>query len=375
MLEQVHRPGEAIQTDGTWLSKLEISINGSPFKHILIHCVLPYSNWEWGAIAQSESLLALQRGLQRSLLKLGASPEYHQTDNGSAVTHQLAGQAKGKRAYNPDYEALLAHFGMKPRRTAVRSPEQNGDVESSNGGLKRALAQQLLLRGSRDFASLADYEAFVEEVMSKRNRARQERLTEELAVMATLKVKPLAPYQAVRVKVMRSSMIRVQSNLYSVPTHLIGQEVEVRIFEWHLDVYYRRTQVEHLPRVVGQNKQEINYRHLVKSLLHKPGGFREYRYRDALFPQLIFRQAWEQLQKWYSPRKADLTYLRVLKLAAFTLECDVADALTVLMAEKKRWDETDVERLIRVPQTQVPALRPLIVNLAAYDQLLQAVAE
>lgn len=109
-------------------------------------------------------------------------------------------------------------------------------------------------------------------------------------------------------------------------------------------------------------------------MLHKPGGFREYRYRDALFPQLIFRQAWEQLQGWYSPRKADLTYLRVLKLAAFTLECDVADALTVLTAEKKRWDETDVERLIRVPQTQVPALLPLVVNLAAYDRLLQAVA-
>ena len=374
VLEQVHRPGEAIQTDGTWLSKLEVTINGSPFKHILIHCVLPYSNWEWGAIAQSESLLALQRGLQRSLLKLGAAPKYHQTDNGSAVTHQLAGEAKGKRAYNPDYEALLAHFGLKPRRTAVRSPEQNGDVESSNGGLKRALGQQLLLRGSRDFASLADYEAFVEGVMSKRNKARQERLTEELAVMAPLAVKPLAPYQAVRVKVMRSSMIRVQNNLYSVPTHLIRQEVEVRIFEWHLEVYYRRTQVEHLPRLVGQNKQEINYRHPVKSLLHKPGGFREYRYRDALFPQLVFRQAREQLQGWYSPRKADITYLRVLKLAAFTLECDVADALVALTAEKKRWDETDVERLIRVPQTQVPALRPLIVNLTAYDHLLQAVA-
>lgn len=374
VLEQMHRPGEAIQTDGTWLSKLGVTVNGSPFKHILIHCVLPYSNWEWGAIAQSESLLALQRGLQRSLLKLGAAPTYHQTDNGSAVTHPLAGQSKGKRAYNPDYEALLAHFGLKPRRTAVRSPEQNGDVESSNGGLKRALEQQLLLRGSRDFASLADYEAFVEGVMTRRNQARQTRLTEELAVMTPLKVKPLAPYQAVRVKVMRGSLIRVQNNVYSVPTHLIGQEVEVRIYEWHLEVYYRQTQVEHLPRLVGQNKQEINYRHLVKSLLHKPGGFREYRYRDALFPQLIFRQAWEQLQGWYSPRKADLTYLRVLKLAAFTLECDVADALTVLTAEKKRWDETDVERLIRVPQTQVPALLPLVVNLAAYDRLLQAVA-
>jgi len=371
VLEQVHRPGEVMQTDGTWLSKLGVSINGSEFKHLLIHSVLPYSNWEWGAIAQSESLLALQRGLQRSLQKLGAVPEYHQTDNGSAATYQLAGQGKGERAYNPDYEALLAHFGMRARRTAIRSPEQNGDVESINGGLKRALEQHLLLRGSRDFASLAEYEAFVEGVMSKRNQARQTKLAEELAVMKPLAVKLLPPYQAVRVKVTRGSLIRVQNNVYSVPTHLIGREVEVRIYEWHLEIYYHSLQVEHLPRLVGQNKQGINYRHLVKSLLHKPGGFRDYRYREAMFPQLVFRQAWEQLQGWYSPRKADLTYLRVLNLAAFTLECDVADALTVLTGAKKRWDETDLERLIQIPQTQGPAMLPLPINLAIYDRLLQ----
>ena len=62
-LEQVHRPGERLQSDGTWLTELEVTIAGEPFKHLLIHCVLPYSNWEWGAIAQSESLFANQRAL------------------------------------------------------------------------------------------------------------------------------------------------------------------------------------------------------------------------------------------------------------------------------------------------------------------------
>ena len=57
-LEQVHQPGEVLQTDGTWLTELQVTIAGEPFKHVLIHCVLPYSNWEWGVIAQSESLLA-----------------------------------------------------------------------------------------------------------------------------------------------------------------------------------------------------------------------------------------------------------------------------------------------------------------------------
>ena len=372
VLEQVHQPGEVLQSDGTWLTELGVTIAGHPFKHVLIHCVLPYSNWEWGAIAQSESLLAYQRGLQRTLLRLGAAPTYHQTDNSSAATYQVRGASGSERAYNPDYLALLAHFGLQPRTISVGCPEQNGDIEASNGGLKQALRQHLLIRGSRDFDSLAAYEQFIEQVMHQRNQGRQTRLAEEVAVMKPLSVRPLPPYQEVRVKVNRGSCIRVQHNLYSVPTHLIGQQVTVHIYEWHLAVYYRQIQVEHLPRLVGQNKQQIQYRHLIDTLLRKPGGFRNYRYRDALFPRLVFRQAWEQLQQWYAPRQADLMYLRILRLAARTLECDVADSLHHFLNSASRWDDRAVERWVQPRPPRLPALVLLApINLADYDQLLQ----
>jgi len=129
VLEQVHQPGEALQTDGTWLTELGVTIQGESFKHILIHCVLPYSNWAWGVIAQSESQLALQRGLQATLFQLGHVPEYHQTDNSSAATYQVRVGAGGERDYTPGYLALLDHFGLKPRLIQVGSPEQNGDIE------------------------------------------------------------------------------------------------------------------------------------------------------------------------------------------------------------------------------------------------------
>lgn len=165
----------------------------------------------------------------------------------------------------------------------------------------------------------------------------------------------------------------MQHNLYSVPTHLIGQQVTVHIYEWHLAVYYRQIQVEHLPRLVGQNKQQIQYRHLIDSLLrNKPGGFRNYRYRDALFPRLVFRQAWEQLQQWYAPRQADLIYLRILRLAARTLECDVADSLHHLLNNTSRWDDRDVESWVQPRPPRLPTLLlPAPINLADYDHLLQ----
>jgi len=374
VLEQVHQPGEALQSDGTWLSELEITIAGEPFKHILIHCVLPYSNWEWGAIAQSESLLAYQRALQATLFRLGAVPKYHQTDNTSAVTFQVRGQA-GKRDYNQGYVDLVKHFGMQPRTIHIGSPEQNGDIETSNGGLKRALRQHLLLRGSRDFVTLEADEQFLEGVMEKRNLGRQERLVEETAVMQPLQAKSLSAYQEVRVKVNRGGLIRVQNNSYSVPTGLIGRQIRIRIYEWHLEVRYGNRQVETMPRLVGQSKQQINYRHLIDSLLRKPGGFRNYRYREAFFPGLIFRQAWEQLQEWHSPRKADLTYLRVLNLAAKHHECEVVAALNTLLAQSNRWDETDVEPFLRRQVSiPIPSLKPARVDLNRYDRLLREVA-
>jgi transcriptional regulator with XRE-family HTH domain len=376
VLEQVHHPGEVLQTDGTWLTELGITIQGEGFKHILIHCVLPYSNWEWGVIAQSESQLALQRGLQRTLFRLGYVPRYHQTDNSSAATYQVRHGPAGERDYTPGYLALLNHFGLEPRTIRVGCPEQNGDIEASNGGLKRALVQHLLLRGSRDFAGLEGYEQFIETVLDQRNQGRQARLNEELAVMKPLTAQPLGAYQEVRVKVTRASIIRVQNNAYSVPTSLIGRQVTVRLYEWHLEVYFGQKQIESMPRLVGQKKQHINYRHLIGTLLRKPGGFRDYRYREALFPSLVFRQAWDQLGQWYAPRKADLIYLRLLRLATRHLECEVATALTLLLADTIRWDDADVEQLLQLqPSVAIPLLAPPTVDLQQYDLLLQEVAD
>jgi transposase InsO family protein len=372
-LEQVHRPGEVLQTDGTWLSELQVTIAGEPFKHVLIHCVLPYSNWEWGVIAQSESLLAYQRALQASLIQLGGVPVYHQTDNSSAVTHQLSRWAEVERAYNSAYLALLAHYGLRPRTIHVGCPEQNGDVEAANGGLKQALRQHLLLRGNRDFASLAEYEQFIQQVMTRRNQSRQERLAEELAVMQPLTAEPLGLYQEYRVTVTRGSLIRVQKNVYSVPTSLIGHKVTVHVHEWRLEVYFRRHMVETMPRLIGQNRQQLNYRHLIDSLLRKPGGFRDYRYRDALFPSPVFRRAWDTLNGWHSPRKADLIYLRILRLAAQHLESEVAAALSRLLEGQARWDDTHVERLIQPQPLAVPQLALPLVNLTQYDSLLHEV--
>ncbi len=373
-LEQIHEPGELMELDGTWMTELGITIQSQPFKHLLIHCVLPFSNWEWGRVVQSESLGAVRLGLQSTLVKLGYVPRIVQTDNSSAATRRMGIREEGeeniRRTYTRDYLHLLNHYGLEPKTIHVASPNENADVESAHGVLKRALKQELLLRGSREFEEIEAYEAFLFKVMDKRNKQRQERLAEELTVMKPLKATPLANSIKRKVRVSSGSLIRVLKKTYSVPTSLIGKEVTVYIHEWSLDVYYAGQLVDTLPRLIGQKSHRVNYRHLIDTLLRKPGGFRRYRYREDLFPRLIFRRAWEQLNQWHSPRRADMVYLRILRLAARTYESEVAATLELLVNRGQRWDETDVEQLLEPEPVAVPQLSRGAVELGYYDHLL-----
>jgi hypothetical protein len=374
-LDQVRVPGEMLQTDGTCMNELQITIQREPFDHLLIHSVLPYSNWQWGRIAQSESLLSIRLGLQSALIKLGHIPTYHQTDNSTAATHNLSAKARKKslaeRGYNEEYLQLLAHYGLKARTTHIHSPNENGDVESSNGKLKVAIDQYLLLRGSRDFESLEAYEAFLHNIMDKRNAGRATKLAEELAVMKPLDAKPWPLMREKQIKVGNNGILRVGGNGYSVPSSLMGRRVRVRIYEWQIEIWYANKLVERLPRIPGMNRYHVNYRHVIDSLLRKPGGFRNYRHRDDLFPQTPFRLAWEALNEHFSPRKADLAYLRILKLAADGQESDVAAALKLLLETEKNWDDQSVKELIHPTLQSAPAMVAQTVELSTYDQLLR----
>ena len=184
------------------------------------------------------------------------------------------------------------------------------------------------------------------------------------------------------VRVGQNGILRVGSNGYSVPSGLKGKRTTVRVYEWYIEVWYANQRIETLPRVPGAHHYQINYRHVIDSLLRKPGGFRNYRYRDDLFPLEVFRQAWDVLNQRLPPRQADLTYLRILKQAALGLEADVAQALSLLLNQEQDqgqtlWDEKTITELTGVMATPqgIPVLALPQVNLTLYDQLFLVEAE
>jgi hypothetical protein len=375
MLAQAHRPGEAAQTDFTWAKELAITIAGQLFVHMLCVFVLPYSNWQWATVCLSESMIALRRGVQRALFQLGRVPRYHQTDNSTAATHDVPASAVPgtKRPFNEEYVALMRHFGMTPRTIEVGAKEQNGDVESSNGALKRRLEQALLLRGSRDFDSVEAYERFVHEVVRKANKARGKRVATDIEAMRELSAQKLPEYREEDVRVSEWSTVRVKACAYSVPSRLIGELVRVRIYEDRIEVKYGNTTELECERLRGDNKHRIDYRHVIWSLVQKPGGFARYVYREEMFPGLVFRKAYDAIQARDAGTRGDLEYLRILHLAASTMEADVKAALDLLLAEGHDVTIDAVKAIVSPAKIEIPELAPPVVDLASYDALIEEV--
>ncbi len=258
----------------SWPSRLP----GSPNDHLLCHCVLPHSNWDWATSCLSESLLSCRQGLQEALHWLGKVPRELRVDNSSAATHGVGGGGTG-REFNEQFASLCEHYGLVARTIGIECPNENGDVESSNGHLKRRMRQHLLLRGSRDFDSEAQYERFLHEVLERGNRARQESLAVELAVMKPLPPTRLSEYDEVFCSVGSASTIRVKKVGYSVPARLIGQELKVEVYERELKRYSGRELLLVLPRHCGDRGVVLDYRHVIDHLLRKPGAFERHRYR------------------------------------------------------------------------------------------------
>lgn len=378
VLAQLHRPGEAAQTDFTWATELAITIAGEAFVHMLCVFVLPYSNWRWASVCLSESIASIRHGVQRALFQLGRIPEWHQTDNSTAATHRIpdgksvVSDSGGVRAFNEDYLALMRHFGMKPRTTEVGAKEQNGDVEAANGALKRALEQALLLRGSRDFTSRIAWQAFIDERMHKANRSRGRRVAEDLAAMRELNVAKLPEFVEEDFCVSEWSTVRVKSCAYSVPSRLIGEWVRVRIFEDRIVVRHAGRDELDCERLRGRNLKRIDYRHIIWSLVRKPGGFARYVYREEMFPSLVFRRAYDAIQTPHRGLKGDLEYLRILHLAASNIEADVETALALLLAEKRPITVDAIKALLTATTSiEVPDLARQPIDLGAYDALLE----
>ena len=369
MFEQKHEAGREGAFDFTDASELGVTIAGEVFAHLFFQFVLSFSKWRWVGLAFSETFEALVRGLQGALWELGGVPPVWRSDNLSAATHQIPG---GGRELNRRFAAVLEHYGAKSTRIEPRQSHQNGVAERAHDVLKSALDQELVIRGSRDFVSVA---AYMELVGRIRDRIIGDKsptlLAEERRHLLPLPATRLPEHTTYTATVRQWSTIHFGHRVYSVPSRLMGCEVEVRQHPDVIEVYYRdrNKPTATMPRIRGDRYHQIDYRHVIWSLVRKPGAFARYRFREELFPSLVFRRAYDALVDARGER-ADVEYVRILHLAASTMQADVEVVLEALLARGERPDFATVKALAAPEKPTVPMVHIPPPDLAVYDRLL-----
>lgn len=365
--EQRHEPGREGAFDFTDATELGVTIAGRLFEHLLFQFVLTFSKWRWVGLAFSETFEALVRGLQGALFGLRGVPRVLRSDNLSAATHQIQG---GGRELNRRFAAVLEHYGVASTRIEPGQSNQNGVAEKANDVLKSALGQALIVRGSRDFESTDQYEQFVQREVDKLNggpiAAALERERPHLGPLPPTRVPEYTTYWAV---VRHWSTIHFGKKTYSVPSRLKGCRVKIRQHPDVVEVYYRDKLTETMPRIRGEQSYRIDYRHVIWSLVRKPGAFARYRYREELFPSFLFRRAYDALVDARGER-ADVEYVRILHLAASTMQADVERSLEALLERGERPDYAAVKALSAPDKPVVPEVHIGEPDLGCYNRLL-----
>jgi hypothetical protein len=366
--EQTAVPGREGALDFTDASELGVTIQGEAFSHLLFEWVLSYSGWTYVSLAASETFEALVAGLQAAMWTLGAVPAVVRHDNLSAATHEL--KRSGGRQLTQRFRGVLDHYGLQSSRIQPREAHENGRVEQAHFRTKSAIAQALLLRGHADFADEASYERFVRQVVErKRNTPAASRLADERPHLRPLPETAVPNYTTFTCVVRRWSTIRLGNRTYSVPSRLIGHTVEARQYPTVVEVRYRDQLLETMPRIRGEGDHRIDYRHIIGSLVRKPGAFARYRYREELFPSLTFRHAYDALCGTHGER-ADIEYVRLLHLAATTSERTIEAVLSGHLADRAPFDYAGVQAMVMPTVPTVPTVHVPIPDLTQYDALL-----
>ena len=363
------KPGIQSQSDWTNMNSLNVTINGEEFKHLLFHFMLPYSCWESVDICYSESFDSLANGYQKAVTELGRVPRQHKTDNSSTATKKVQ---KG-RGFTSRYLDLLDHYNVTAIRNNPGQGHENGSVEKSHDLFKTAVDQELLIRGTREFSSIDNYREFLEMVASRRNDDRVIKTLAENALLIPLPAKPYEYRELMEVRVNKFGLIRINGCSYSLPSKYVGSKLDAVIGRKEISLYYEDVLLEVLPK--SESKAQINYRHIIDSLIRKPGAFANYKYRECLYPQPVYKLAYELLE--LKSQSYVKEYLQLLQLSKNYGECLVAAYLKQHIGAGtlvKSIHTGEFQKLIlsEVPSSLLPDESIIIMpTLEQYDSLLQ----
>jgi len=370
-------PGEYLQVD--WGERRQF-----PFTHIpqkTRYCFvgrLKYSRWIYTEFHDNMRYETLIRCILGCLESLGGVPWVLVFDNMKTVVRMIAKRDKdGNPIWNQRFRQFASEIGFHPEVCDPGAANQKGTVEN---GVKFVKGNFL---AGRTFQDDEDLSMQLTQWLLERNNGKcqahghtpNELLPKEREALEPLTETSESYGLLHLLRVNPESVIRFETNCYSVPEHLIGQIVTVRVASHELRVYYDSQLVAQHERSFDKGHRIRNLDHYERTLSRKPRA-KVLAYREKL---LELASPTASYVAEICRRDRNSMNQQILKLYALWEEAGSERFVEAIRFchESRVYGSEYVELMLRIPEDEEPAAELLLSgqpvqseidrDLAVYD--------
>jgi transposase len=370
-------PGEYLQVD--WGERRQFPFTQIP--QTTRYCFvarLKYSRWIYTEFHDNMRYETLIRCILRCFESLGGMPWVLVFDNMKTVVRMIAKRDKdGNPIWNRRFRQFASEMGFHPDVCDPGAANQKGTVEN---GVKFVKGNFL---AGRTFQDDEDLSMQSTQWLSERNNQKcqahghtpNQLLPEEQAALAPLTETPES-YGLLRLlRVNPESVIRFETNCYSVPEHLIGQIVTVRVASNELRIYHDSQLVAQHERSFQKRQRVRDLEHYQRTLSRKPRA-KVMAYREKL---LELGPLTASYVTEICRRDRNSMNQQILKLYALWEEAGSERFMEAIRFchESQVYGSEYVELMLRIPEDEEPAAELLLSgqpvqseidrDLAVYD--------
>jgi transposase len=264
-----HGPGEA-QAD---FGQAELVVAGRPVTAALFVMTLPVSGAVFCCLFPRECTESFLEGHVRAFAFFGGVPRRISYDNSRIAVLRIIRRRGG--ALTEAFERLESYYLFESRFCLVRRPNEKGHVENLVGYARRNFLVPVPV--AEDFPSIND-------ILTRRCRedpARRasgqdatnaERLTGQLPAFLPLPSTPFDPSRVVPSRANSLSLVRFDTNSYSVPVRYAHQRVALRAGIETIRVECDGRVIAEHRRDWGRPRTVFDWAHYLRLLEHKPGA-------------------------------------------------------------------------------------------------------
>jgi transposase len=264
-----YEPGDVCEFD--W-GEAKLTINGMLRVYQMAAFTSAYGNHRYAYLFTKQTTECFQEAHARFFEHIEGAHQTLVYDNMKVAVKRFVGSEKEP---TDGLMQLSVYYGFGFRFCNIHSGNEKGHVERTVEVVRR---KAFAFRDT--FETLEEANAYLLEVCERLNNKPQDHREGKSATACLEEERPyllakLPMFDAARVvhaRVDKYATIVVDQNHYSVPDHLVGKLVLVKIYSMRIQCFYEETKVAEHNRLTGCHEWRLELVHYLETLKKKPGA-------------------------------------------------------------------------------------------------------